>query len=119
MATIRLTETIGVHVSGGPEAEKNEVVSKMTEKSKSQMASNGSKKALLEVIPPRNCATFCRGSFSNRPENSKMRFSDDQSQNTIDTGPESLDRFSEKVENHENRSELDTYSTFRVENQAI
>ena len=35
------------------------------------------------------------------------------------SGPGSHDNFSEKVENHENRPELDPYSTNRAENQAI
>ena len=83
------------------------------------MATTRSKKALLEVIPPRICVTFCRGSLWYRPENSKILVSDDRSQNTTNTGPGSLDNFSENVENHENGSGLDSYSTNRAENQGF
>ena len=39
--------------------------------------------------------------------------------NTINTVSGSHDNFSEKVENHDNRSELDPYSTNRGENQGF
>ena len=83
------------------------------------MGTKRAKKALLEVIPPRICVTFCRGSFGYRLEISKMRLSNETSQNTTNTGPGSLDNFSENVENHENGLELDPYSTSRAENQGF
>ena len=83
------------------------------------MVTKWAKKALLEVIPPRICVTFRRASFWSRPKNSKSRFGDGWAENTINSRPGSHDNFSEKVENHENRSELDPYSTNRAENQAI
>ena len=73
------------------------------------MATKRSNKALPEVIPPPFYVTFCRGSFWYRPENLKMRFSDDRSQNTTNTGPGSLDNFSQIVENHESGSQLNPY----------
>ena len=83
------------------------------------MGTKQAKKALLEVIPQRFCGTFRRGSVWFRPKGSKMLFSNDKSQNTTNTGPGSLDNFSGNHKNHENRSELDPYSTFRAENQGF
>ena len=77
------------------------------------------KKALLEVIPPRICITFRRASFWSRPENLKIRIWDDRVENTINTAPERHDNFSGNVQNHENRSKLDPYSTNRAENQGF
>ena len=83
------------------------------------MDTNWAKKALLEVIPPRICVTFRRGSFWFGPEISKMRIWKPRPENTTNTGPGSLDYFSKNVENHENGSELDPYSTSRAENQGF
>ena len=83
------------------------------------MVTKWATKAVLEVIPPRFCITFRRASFGSRLKTSKSRLWDDWAENTINTGPGSHDNSSEKVENHENRSELDPYSIFRAENQAI
>ena len=83
------------------------------------MVTKWAKKALLEVIPPRFCVTFRRASFWSRPKNSKSRLWDGWAENTEDTGPGSRDNFSEQVENHGHRSELDPYSTNRVENQGF
>ena len=66
------------------------------------MGTKWASKALLEVIPPRICVTFCRGSFWYRPENSNMRFSDDKSQNTINNGSGSHDNFLKSREFHKN-----------------
>ena len=81
------------------------------------MGTKRAKKALLEVILPRICVTFCRGSFCSRPQNSKSRVWDGWAENTINSGPGSHDNFFEKIENDENRSKLDPYSTNRAENQ--
>ena len=83
------------------------------------MGTKRAKKALPEVIPPRICVTFRRAPFWSRPENSKSRLWDDWAENTIDSGPGSHVNFSEKVEIHENRPELDPHSTNRAENQGI
>ena len=83
------------------------------------MGTKRPKKALLEVIPPRICVTFRRGSFWFGPETSKMRIWKPRPENTTNTVSGSRPDFSEKSENHENRSELDPYSTNRAENQAI
>ena len=116
---IRLTETSSVHFFGVSETGKENGPSKMTEKTKSQMGTKRAKKALLEVIPPRIGVNFRRASFCSRPNNSKSRIWGGWAENTITTWPGSHDNFSEKVENHENRSELDPYSTFRAENQGF
>ena len=116
---IRLTETISVHFFGISETGKENGPSKITEKSKSQMGTKRAKKALLEVIPPRICVTFRRGSFWFGPETSKMRIWKPRPENTTNTVSGSRPDFSEKSENHENRSELDPYWTFRAENQAF
>ena len=63
-----------------------------------------SKKALLEVIPPRICVTFCRATFWSRPEHSEIRFLADRSENTINTEPESHDNLCGNVKIHEIRS---------------
>ena len=76
-------------------------------------------KVLLEVIPPRICVTFRRGSFRFGPETSKMQIWKPRPENTTNTVSGSRPDFSEKSENHENRLELDPYSTYRAENQAI
>ena len=76
-------------------------------------------KALFEVIPLRICVTFRRASFWYQPKNSKSRLWDDWDEHTTNTGPESHDVFSGKIENHEHRSELDPYSTFRAETQGF
>ena len=81
-----------------------------------------SKKALPEVIPPRICVTFRRGSFWSRPEtigNLENTTLERLGRKHDNTGPGRHDNFSKKVENHENRSELDPYSTNRAANQAI
>ena len=83
------------------------------------MSTKRPKKALLEVIPPRICVTFRRGSFWFRPKTSKMRIWKPRPENTTNTVSGSRPDFSEKSENHENRLELDPYSTSRAENQAI
>ena len=83
------------------------------------MGTKRAKKALLEVIPPRICVTFLRGTFWSRSKNSKSRLWDGRAENTVSSGPGSYDNVSEKVENHENRSELDPYSTNRAENQGF
>ena len=83
------------------------------------MGTKRTEKALLEVIPPRICITFRRGSFWSRPKNSKSRLWDGWVENAINTEPGSHDNVSEKVENHENRSELDPDSTNRAENQGF
>ena len=83
------------------------------------MGMKRSKKALLEVIPPRIYVTFRRGSFWSGPKNSKGRLWDGWAENTINNGPESHDNFSEIVEIHENPTKLDPYSTNRAENQAF
>ena len=83
------------------------------------MGTKRAKKALLEVIPPRICVTFRRASFWSRPKKSKSRLGDGWAENTINSEPGSHDNFSELVEIHENRSELDPYSTNRAENQAF
>ena len=83
------------------------------------MGTKRAKKALLEVIPPRICVTFRRGSFWFRPKTSKMRIWKPRPENTTNTVSGSRPDFSEKSENHENRSELDPYSTNRAENQGF
>ena len=83
------------------------------------MGTKWAKKALLEVIPPRICVTFRRGSFWFRPKTSKMQIWKPRPENTTNTMSGSRPDFSEKSENHKNRSELDPYSTSRAENQAI
>ena len=83
------------------------------------MGTKRPKKALLEMIPPRICITFRRGSFWFRPKTSKMRIWKPRPENTTNTVSGSRPDFSEKSENHENRLELDPYSTSRAENQAI
>ena len=116
---IRLTETISVHFFGISETGKENGPSKMTDKSKSQMGTKRAKKALLEVIPPRICVTFRRASFWSGLKNWKSQLSDGWAENTMNSGPGSHDNFSDKIKNHENRSELDPYSILRSENQAI
>ena len=83
------------------------------------MGTKRPKKALLEVIPPRIYVTFRRCSFWFRPKTSKMRIGKPRPENTTNTVSGSRPDFSEKSENHENRLELDPYSTSRAENQAI
>ena len=83
------------------------------------MGMKWSKKALLDVMPPRIYVTFRRATFRSRPKRSKSRILDDQVENTTNTDLKRHDSFSEKVENHEHRSKLDPYSTNRAENQAI
>ena len=116
---IRLTETISVHFFGISETRKENGPSKNTGNSKSQMDTKRATKALLEVIPPRICVTFRRGSFWFRPKTSKMRIWKPRPENTTNTVSGSRPDFSEKSENHETRSELDPYSTSRAENQAF
>ena len=77
------------------------------------------KKALPEVIPPRICVTFRRATFRSRPKRSKSRIWDDQVENTTNSDLKRHDNFSENLKNHENRSNLNPYSTNRAENQAI
>ena len=48
-----------------------------------------------------------------------MRIWKPRPENTTNTVSGSRPDFSEKSENHKNRSELDPYSTYRAENQAI
>ena len=83
------------------------------------MGTKRAKKALLEVIPPRICVTFRRSSLWSRSKNSKSRLWDGWAENTINTVSGSHENFSEKVEIHESRSELDPYSTNRAENQGF
>ena len=83
------------------------------------MGTNRSNKALLEVIPPRICVTFCRASFWSRPKNSKSRLWVGWAENTINTGSESHDNFSENRQNPEHRSEMEPYWTSRAETQAF
>ena len=81
------------------------------------MGTKRAQKALLEVIPPRICVTFRRASFSFRPKSSKTQIWGGHAENTTNSGPGSHDSFSGNLENHENRSKLDPYSTSRAENQ--
>ena len=83
------------------------------------MGMKWSKKALPDVIPPRICITFRRASFWSRSKNSKVLFWELQAENTVNTGPGSHDNFFENVQNHENRSKQDPYSTNRAENQGF
>ena len=83
------------------------------------MDTKRAKKALLEVIPPRIGVTFRRASFPSRPESSKIRIWGARAENTVNTVSGSHVDFSEHHGNHENRSELNPYSTFRAENQTF
>ena len=83
------------------------------------MGMKWSKKALPDVIPPRICITFRRASFWSPLKNSKVLFWELQAENTVNTGPGSHDNFFESVQNHENQSKQDPYSTSRAENQGF
>ena len=71
------------------------------------------------MIPPRICITFRRAPFWSRLKSSEVRILDDRAENTINTLSGSHVNFSGNHKFHENRSELDPYSTNRAENQGF
>ena len=83
------------------------------------MGMKRSKKALLEVIPPRICITFRRASFWYRPKSSKTCFGSGRAENRTNTESGSHHNCLENVQNHEHLSEMDPYSTYRAENQGF
>ena len=116
---IRLTETISVHFFRVSEIGKENGPSTNTDKSKFQMVTKRTNKALLEVIPPRICITFRRTCLWSRPKGSEIEFWEDRAENTINTCSESYGNFSGKVNKHEKLSVLDAYLTLRAGNQGI
>ena len=116
---VRLTETISVHFFGRLGTRKGKDSSKITKTRKSQNGMKRSNKALPELIPPRICITFCHASVGFRPTKLESLFLGAPDRQHRKYLAREMSLLFEKCTNHEHRSKMEPYWTYRAENQAF